>query len=71
MTETATVTVHGVELEVDFSYTPAEEATLDYPGCYEEIDIEEIRHEGAEIMCFFDDNSIARVRDAVLESREG
>jgi len=67
--DTTEVTVNGVVLEVDFTYTPAERQTLEHPGCCEDVDIEEIRHHGEEIMCFFDDASIARVRTAILEKR--
>lgn len=74
-TDTTTITLHGVELEVDFSYTPASRGhrnsfgAPEEPEEPEEVEIEEIRHEGCEIMCFFADNEIARVREAVLESR--
>ena len=73
--DTITVLVHGVMLEVDFDYSPAHRGyrnsfgAPEEPDEPEEVEIEEIRHEGCEIMCFFSDEEIAKVREAVLEER--
>jgi predicted CoA-binding protein len=75
MTDTAEITLHGLKLEVEFSYEPAERGITDSKGAPEtpsfgeEIDIVEIYHHGEEVLCIMDDNSISKARDLVLAQK--
>lgn len=72
MADTSTVTIDGVPLEVEFTYTPAERGPRNSFGAPEgpdynaEVDIEEIRLEGWEILSLMADDKIAKVRDKIL-----
>lgn len=72
MSQTTSITLFGIELEVDFSYTPPELGTRNSMGVPEtpdfpaEIDIIEVYHKGEEILCLMDYNAISKCRDLVL-----
>lgn len=72
MSQTTSITLFGIELEVDFSYTPASRGyrnsfgAPEEPDEPEEIDIEEVYHKGEEILCLMDDNAISKCRELVL-----
>jgi hypothetical protein len=75
MTATTEITLHGLALEVKFSYTPPQKGYRnrfgapeepDYP---EEIEIIEIYHHGEEILCIMDDISISKARQLVLAQK--
>lgn len=41
--KTATVTVQGVSCVVEYDYQPKEAQTLDYPGCNENVELNEVK----------------------------
>jgi len=46
---TATLGSDDLEFEIDFDYQKRERETLEYPGCYAEATITEIRCDGEEM----------------------
>jgi len=45
-TKTATVTVQGVDIAIEFDHQPKEAETLTYPGCPESVEITEVQIKG-------------------------
>jgi hypothetical protein len=72
---TCTVTLHGLRLEVEYTASGPSKGHRDSLGVPEEpdypaeVDIEEVRHEGAEILCIMDDAAISKVRREIIEGR--
>lgn len=72
MSQTATIELYGIELEVDFEYIAPERGTRDSMGVPEtpdllaEIDIIQIFHKGEDIMALFGEKEINEARDKVL-----
>lgn len=72
MSQTETIELYGIALEVDFDYTPPERGTRDSMGVPEtpdflaEIDIIQIFHRGEDIMALFGEKEINEARDKVL-----
>ncbi len=53
-----TVNYRGIELQVAYTWHPAERATHNYPGCPEEFDIQGVYHLGENIINIFSDEQI-------------
>ena len=47
-----TVTIEGIELEVEYAYQPYEQQTLEHPGFVESYEIEQIFIRGVEVTKF-------------------
>ena len=47
-----TVTIEGVEMEVEYAYQPYEQQTLEHPGFMENYEIEQIFIGGVEVSKF-------------------
>lgn len=43
------ITFKEVEFEAEFDYQEAEPADNEYPGCSEEVDLQDIYHEGVSL----------------------
>jgi hypothetical protein len=72
---TVTVKVKGVPLEVDYTYIPCRRGDRDRygvpltPDDPADVQIEEVRCEGWEILCFMDDDSYLKIKKEILEGR--
>lgn len=54
-----------VDVEVDFDYDPPEKMTHDYPGCDEDVCVNEVKANGAELNLTSDE--IDHLRDEILD----
>ena len=50
-----TISYGGLELEIEYSYQPAERQTLEDPGCSEEFEITKITYKGNDFTEFIED----------------
>jgi hypothetical protein len=72
---TCTVTIHGLRLEVEYTASGPSKGHRDSFGVPEEpdfdaeVEIEEVRHAGEEILCVLDDGIIRRIEREIREGR--
>jgi hypothetical protein len=45
-----TISIHGHEFKADFDYQPAEDQTRHYPGCSEDIELNEVWDSDGDIL---------------------
>jgi hypothetical protein len=57
----ATITLSGIEFDIEFNYQPEEPMVMyykdgsGYPGCASEVTLNEITHKGTDFMEFLED----------------
>lgn len=72
---TAEVTVHGVPLEVEFTYIGPSRGyrnsmgVPEEPDCPAEVEVREVRLNGWEITPMLDDAAFGKIRDEILRLR--
>jgi hypothetical protein len=75
MTNTCTVKIHGLALEVKYSAVGPSKGHRNTMGVPEEpdydaeVDIAEVCHNGEEILCIMDDAAIRRIEREIREGR--
>lgn len=70
--ETKTVKYLGVEIEVDYDYSPEEPQTYDYPGYPETVDVWAARVEGTDVTEWLNhmENAFEELGDLILKERK-
>jgi hypothetical protein len=67
----ANITYSGVDLVVEYDYSPEERQTLEYPGYPEHVEICEVLVNGVDIISLLDTDAIEALESEVLEDRYG
>lgn len=56
MARIKTIKYNGDYLDVTFDYQPEEKPTRDYPGCAEEVEVQEVIYKGVDIYPIISDD---------------
>jgi hypothetical protein len=66
--KTDTVTVYGIELEVNYDFYKSEPSTRDYPGSWPEVEIQSVHAGGeASIYDLLHDSVIEKIEEKLIE----